>query len=279
MAALGCLPGHWPPFVVTSHGADLFALRSASWRVLKRFVVRRAAAVTVVSSAMLEPVRQLGVDPAKLSVQSMGVDLRQRFHTDPAVAREPRRLLFVGRLVAKKGVQHLLEAMPRLVAAKPGLRLDIVGFGPDEAALRGKVGALGLAGCVDFVGAVPQAGLPERYRRASVFVAPFVVAEGGDQEGLGLVLVEAAGCGCPVVAGDVAAVRDVVDNPRIGTVLDPTDPARLAAAILAVLEGDAATPANAVARAAAVARFDWAVRAEAYAGLLEGCSTRSHQRA
>lgn len=276
MAMLGCLPGRWPPFVVTSHGADLFALRSAPWRLLKRFVVRRAAAVTVVSSAMLEPVRQLGVDPARLSVQSMGVDLRQRFHPDLAVPREPRRLLFVGRLVAKKGVQHLLEAMPRLVAAKPGLRLDIVGFGPDEAALRGKVRALGLADCVDFVGAVPQAGLPDRYRRASVFVAPFVVAAGGDQEGLGLVLVEAAGCGCPVVAGDVAAVRDVVDDSRIGTVLDPTDPARLAAAILAMLDGDAATPPNAAARAAAVARFDWGARAEAYAGLLAGVSTRRH---
>lgn len=276
IALLASLPGRWPPFVVTSHGADLFALRGAPWLTLKRFVVRRAAAVTVVSSAMLEPVRQLGTDQGKLSVQSMGVDLQQRFRPDPTVPREPQLLLFVGRLVAKKGVRHLLDAMPRLLAAKPGLRLEIVGFGPEEAALRQRVAELGLAGYVDFVGAVPQSELPDRYRRASVFVAPFVVAKGGDQEGLGLVLVEAAGCGCPVVAGDVPAVRDVVGDPRIGIVLDPTDPARLADAILAELEGEASMPARAAARAGAVMRFDWSRREAAYACLLEGvCEPRS----
>jgi glycosyltransferase involved in cell wall biosynthesis len=273
MAVLGCLPGRWPPFVVTSHGADLFALRGAPWRWMKRFVLRRAAAVTVVSSAMLEEVRRLGVAPGKLSVQSMGVDLQGRFRPDPGVTRDPRRLLFVGRLVEKKGLRHLIDAMPRLVAAQPGLALDVVGFGPDDASLRRRVEEAGLSDCVHFVGAVPQAGLPDRYRSAAVFVAPFVVAEGGDQEGLGLVLVEAAGCGCPVVAGDVAAVRDVVDDPSVGVVLDPTDPARLAEAILGALAPGALAPAACQARADAVARFDWRHRADAYADLLASAAS------
>lgn len=273
MAMLGWLPGRWPPFVVTSHGADLFALRGAPWRAMKRFVLRRAAAVTVVSSAMLEEVRRLGAAPGKLSVQSMGVDLQSRFRPDASVAREARRLLFVGRLVEKKGLRHLIDAMPRLVEAQPGLVLDVVGFGPDEASLRRRVEEAGLSDCVSFVGALPQAELPDRYRGAAVFVAPFVVAEGGDQEGLGLVLVEAAGCGCPVVAGDVAAVRDVVDDPAVGVVLDPTDPARLAEAILGVLSPEAVVPDACQARADAVARFDWRQRADAYADLLASAAT------
>lgn len=275
VALLGLLPGRWPPFVVTSHGADLFALRGAAWRWLKRFVVRRAAAVTVVSSAMLEEVRRLGVDPAKLSVQSMGVDLQARFRADPGVVREPRQLLFVGRLVEKKGLRHLIDAMPLLAAAQPGLILEVVGFGPEEASLRRLVEERGVSACVRFVGAVPQHELPGLYRRAAVFVAPFVVAEGGDQEGLGLVLVEAAGCGCPVVAGDVAAVRDVVNDPAVGLVLDPTDPVRLADAVVAMLSSDAVAPSACQARAGAVARFDWQQRAAAYADLLARQQTRA----
>jgi glycosyltransferase involved in cell wall biosynthesis len=269
VALLGLLPGRWPPFVVTSHGADLFALRGTPWRWLKRFVVRRAAAVTVVSSVMQDPVLGLGADPARLSVQSMGVDLQHRFTPDESQPRSRHELLFVGRLVAKKGLLHLLQAMPAILRANPEAYLTVAGFGPEEARLRQACEALGLDHCVSFLGPVEQVALPELYRRAAVFVAPFVRAPGGDEEGLGLVLVEAAGCGCPVVAGGVAAVRDVVDDPAIGTIVDPVDTEALAAAVLDAMSGPAGTLAAGRRRAAAVARFDWSQRAGAYAALLK----------
>lgn len=268
VALLGLLPGDQPPFVVTSHGADLFALRGGPWRWLKRFVLRRAAAVTVVSSMMMDEVVRLGAHPARLSVQPMGVDLVNRFTPDERQPRSRSEILFVGRLVPKKGLAYLLRAMPAILRAHPDAFLTVAGFGPDEAALRQEVALLSLGDRVRFIGAVEQSGLPNLYRRAAVFVAPFVQAPDGDQEGLGLVMVEAAGCGCPVVVGNVAAVHDVVDDPAIGIIVDATDTQRLAAAVLDQFGEGENTPASGRDRAVAVARFDWSQRAADYADLL-----------
>jgi glycosyltransferase involved in cell wall biosynthesis len=197
------------PYLVTSHGADLYALRAAPFRWLKRFVLRRAGAVTVVSSAMRDELVALGYGgPAE--VRPMGVDLDARFVPDAAIERSGDEVLFVGRIVEKKGLPHLIDAMPRILERHPAARLTVAGFGPDEAKCRARVAALGLEARVGFLGAVAQSELPKLYRRAAVFVAPFVQAASGDREGLGLVVVEALGCGCPVVTTRVPAVLEVL---------------------------------------------------------------------
>lgn len=278
------LSGRKPPFVVTSHGADLFALKAALPKYLKRIVMRDAAAVTVVSEAMREKARIVGGPNLALRVQPMGVDLRQRFVPDKEPRRLENELLFVGRLVEKKGLRYLLDAMPAVVARFPEVSLRVAGFGPDEAALKRHTKQLGLATNVQFIGAVPQADLPELYRRAALFVAPFVEAHSGDQEGLGLVLVEAIGCGCPVIAGDVSAVRDVLTGGghRIG---DVRDTSALSAAILEALAYPRQRQHQAEAlRVDLVERFDWKNVAKGYAGLLStaaswrGCDSSELRR-
>ena len=247
--------------LVTSHGADLYSLRARWFMAIKRFVLRRADAITVVSHAMVPAVQSI-LPTAHVDVEPMGVDLKL-YAPDPTVERSAHDVLFVGRLVEKKGLVHLLDAWPQVLARCPAARLDIVGFGPLESPLKAKCEALGIAGSVRFVGSLPQDALPDRYRRAAVFVAPFVVAADGDQEGLGLVLVEAAGCGCPVVAGDVPAVRDVLGDSEGGAIVPANDPKALSQAILDAMQAGAADPA-------AVARFDWDARAASYAGILSG---------
>lgn len=273
IAALGLLDRRVAPIVVTSHGADLFALRGAPWRWLKRFVVRRAATVTVVSSAMVPPLRKIDPGLGGIEVQPMGVDLSGRFHPDTSVRPEPGRLLFVGRLVEKKGLRHLIDALPEIRSRQGEVRLTIAGFGPEEANLRAQVEGLGLSAFVDFLGAVPQQALPDLYRRASVFVAPFVEAADGDQEGLGLVMVEASGCGCPVVAGDVPAVHDVVASSAIGVVVDVRRRGDLVAAVSAALEAGRG-PEHDATRARAVEGFDWKARADAYGAVLRRAMVR-----
>jgi glycosyltransferase involved in cell wall biosynthesis len=255
-----------PPFLVTSHGADLFALRAAPLQTLKRWVARRAAGVTVVSGAMREELARIGVDPSTVQVMPMGVDLAGRFRPDPAVERSRDELLFVGRLVEKKGLRHLIDAMPAILRAHPTAFLTVAGFGPEEAQLREQARALGVAAQVRFLGPVRQEELPDLYRRAAVFVAPFVAGSSGDQEGLGLVLVEAAGCGCPVVAGDVPAVRDVVVDRRVGIRVPPGDAASLASAVCVELarQGERCDTE----RANAVQAFDWSASAGNYLKLL-----------
>lgn len=263
---------HAPPFVVTSHGADLFALRGRLARKLKRWVADSSAAMSVVSSAMREEVERNGFSPPRLIVLPMGVDLKHRFVPDPQRPRSTDQLLFVGRLVAKKGLSHLLDALPKVLERRPGVTLKIVGFGPEEAALKHQAQKLGIAEHVIFAGAVPQYALPDLYRHAAVVVAPFIRDASGDQEGLPVALMEAIGCGCPVVVGEVAGIHDLLGEMAQSSCVNPKDPDMLSDAIISNLED----PSQAVARAlmirrAALARIDWQVIAEGYGELLKSC--------
>lgn len=272
IALLGSLPGRWPAFLVTSHGADLFALKGGAFGWLKRFVLQRAAAITVVSEAMREEVERLGVPGARVQVRPMGVDLAQRFTVDSSVRRSPDEILFVGRLVEKKGLRHLIDAMPLVLARRPGARLTVAGFGPERTEREAQVARAGLTDKVTFVGAVAQADLVVRYRQAAVFVAPFVQAASGDREGLGLVVVEAAGCGCPVVVSDLPAVHDVFRDAPPASLVPSGSPEALADALCATL---GSPPDTAALRDSLVRRFDWGSVAAGYGQLLEGLRAAS----
>lgn len=280
-AILQRLPGRKVPFVATSHGADLYALRGRAFSKMKRYVIAKASAVTVVSEAMRSLVLRMGGDAVDVHLRPMGVDLETRFARDPDTARLQSEILFVGRLVEKKGLRHLLDAMPRVLAKYPGATLTIAGFGPERQTLEEQAMRLGIANSVRFLGAVPQEELPPLYRSAAVFVAPFVEASSGDQEGLGLVLVEAIGCGCPVIAGDVAAVRDVL-GARSGSCVDPAETGQLADAIIEVLDDpQAARDEAGRLRATLAKRLDWREVANGYAQTLlaaAGCEALEKAR-
>jgi len=248
-----------PAIVVTSHGGDLFALRGKLLTKLKRWVLRSVDQVTVVSEAMRLYCTDLGIDAEKVHVRSMGVDLTDTFTMGDL--QSPRKgLIFVGRLVEKKGVGYLLQAMAILVARYPDLSLTVVGDGPDENDLRAIASELQLDQNVRFVGSKLNTELPAMLRSSKLFVMPSIVSKSGDQEGLGLVAVEAMGCGCAVVATDLPAIRDTVQHRKTGLVARAADADDLAEKIELLMEDDAlrselAIAANQFARN----HFDWSV--------------------
>lgn len=276
IVALLCkLSRHSPPFLVTSHGADLFALRGKTMNALKRLVVRKASAVTVVSEAMRVELARIGADVGGVDVQPMGVDLVKRFTPDPAIQRSHDEILFVGRLVEKKGLRHLINSMPAILRAHPSAYLTVVGFGPEEAERRAQVERLGLQGNIHFAGAMPQMDLPARYRRAAVFVAPFVEASSGDQDGLGLVSLEAAGCGCPIVVSDLPTTRDVMPEGAGCIRVVSSNSSALAEAVLDVLiRREVHLRGVEAYRERAAKRFDWHVVSQSYVDILEACIGR-----
>lgn len=256
--------GH--PTLVTAHGADVFALRGPLFDRMRATVSRRASAIAVVSGAM---VRCIGAtERTRTEVLPMGIDL-VRF-TEAAVQRHPCQLLFVGRLVEKKGLCYLLDAMPSIIDYDSRAELLVVGFGPELPALREQAARLGIEGQVRFVGAVSQEELPQFYRNATVFVAPFVEASNGDREGLGLVVAEAMACGCPVVVGNVGGAGDLLGGGDNGLLVDARKPGALATAIVELLvdEGGRQLMAS---RGAAFVRthFGWDAIAARYATLLK----------
>lgn len=258
-----------PPFVVTSHGADLYALRGRTLEGIKRFVLAEAAGASVVSSAMLDRLRTGGADTSGIHVLPMGVDLAHRFTPSPEVNRSTDELLFVGRLVEKKGLRHLVAILARVREHCPGVRLTIAGFGPDGDALAAQVRSEGLADAVHFLGAVKQEDLPALYRRAAIFVAPFVRAESGDQEGLPVALMEAVGCGCPMVVGHVAGIEDIFGAATGRLTVDPHNHDELAKRIVETLEDPTGARADAMLiREGLLKKLDWIEIAKGYAALL-----------
>jgi glycosyltransferase involved in cell wall biosynthesis len=253
----------------TAHGGDLYGLRGPVWDALRRLVLRRAATVTVVNEAMAaELQRKVGAQGANIHVIPMGVDLTSTF-TPASIPREPEQLLFVGRLVGKKGCDVLIRALAILAARGRRLRLVVAGDGPERGRLEGLVRTLGVASQVTFLGAVANAQLPALYRKATALVAPFVESDDGDRDSFGLVLVEAMGCGCPVVTSQLALANPAVQPGSTAWIAEPGNADALADAITALIDDpEEARRRSVVAREEVVASFDWLAISTRYAALL-----------
>jgi len=262
----------------TSHGADLFALRGGILTGLKRYVARHSDHVTVVSNAMKRRLMEMGCDPATISVQPMGVDLRQQFVPDPGVGKRTD-LVFVGRLVEKKGVATLLEALSLLKTDFPALKLAIVGDGPERKTLQAMADELGVTGQVEFAGAGENQQVPRWYQSARIAVIPSVVAASGDQEGLGLVAVEAHGCGCATIVSDLPALGDVVTDGENGLVFRAGDAQDLATKIRRIISNNVLYEQLVHnSNRSVAARFDWQEVGRAYLEVIEQCLERRGHR-
>jgi len=195
----------------------------------------RIVASTVVERAHL--VGHYGADPSRIAVIPCGVDTELFTPGAQAAARaalglgdEPQ-LLYVGRQTPIKGLETLLDAMARLRAGGTPARLSIVGGDADEpldgheAALRERLGRLGLGKAVTFVGAQPQDRLPAWYVAADATVLPSYY------ESFGMVALEAMACGSPVVASRVGGLQTTVRDRVTGLLVREHDPAALAEAL------------------------------------------------
>ena len=256
------------PLLCTSHGGDLFALRGLFFKFLKKCVLAEADGITVVSRAMKTEAESLGCQSNKIQVIPMGVDLRETF-VPLLQARTGKQILFVGRLVEKKGVIYLLRAMPAVLNRHPDARLIITGSGPEEGRLRSSVHALGLSSKVEFCGPVLNQKLPFLYQASSMVVFPSIVAGDGDREGFGLVQVEALGCECPVIATDLPAIRDIITDGETGLIVPQKDEQAIAKKIIYLLdhpeEGKRLAQNG---RQFVLERYDWTVIVEQYRELM-----------
>jgi len=140
------------------------------------------------------------------------------------------RLLTVGRLVEKKGMDVLIEALARL---PPDLawRLDHVGGGPLSAAMRRLAERRGISLRIRWHGPLTQEEVLRRYRDADLFVLASRIARDGDRDGLPNVLMEAQSQGLPVLATKLSAIPELVEDGVTGRLAPPEDPALLARAL------------------------------------------------
>ena len=263
------------PLVVTSHGGDLFALNDSLMSKTKKWVLEGADHISVVSHAMKSKCESMSVDANKISVLPMGVNLSDRFV--PGLKTNNREaLVYVGRLVEKKGVSTLISAVAILAESNKCVHLVIAGEGPMRAELENQRDSLLLQKNITFIGSVQNSALPEILRKASIAIVPSVIAASGDQEGLGLVMIEAMGVGCAVVASDLPAIRDVVIHGETGLLAKPGKPADLADKIAQLINNELLRDRLAVSgRAFVLKKFDWIQAGNAYKSMLSTyCDSR-----
>ena len=213
------------PWLVTTLGGDVYALSDPVSSRLKRAVLRRAGAVTAMNADMTARLVAQGAPAQHTHVLPMGADVTAVRAAGVGVARQPGRILFVGRLVEKKGLAVLLDALRRV--RTPGWSLEVVGDGPLRPAL--EAAAAGLP--VTFRGALPRTGLARAYARSEVVAVPSVAAASGDQDGLPVALLEGMAAGCAVVGSRIAGIDAAVLDGDSGLLVPPGDAAALAAAL------------------------------------------------
>lgn len=224
------------PLIVTYLGMDITVTPKNAAEVARR---RRAFAaadqVLCVSEFLAEKLREAGCPPEKIRTHYTGVDTTKFMPS--AYAPAPAQVLFVGRLAAKKGVIHLLRAMPDVRRAVPNAELLIAGDGELRAELEAEAKARDLA--VRFLGVQTPAQVNALMSRATVLCGPSVVDARGNAEGLPFTFLEAQACGLPVVVSTSGGTAEGAVDGTTGFLFAPGDERALARHLITILKDPA----------------------------------------
>lgn len=219
----------------TAHAKDIF--HSSVDDDDLRTKLRDARAVVTVSDYNLAHLRgRFGADADRVVRVYNGIDLAAFGYREPAA--RARHVVSVGRLVEKKGLRDLLDAVALLAADGDPVTCDVVGSGPLHDELAAQVEALDLTGRVRLLGACTQDEVREHVARAAVFAAPCVVGSDGNRDGLPTVVLEAMALGTAVVATPVTGMPEAVVAGRTGVLVPEHDPRSLARAIRGLLDDE-----------------------------------------
>jgi len=219
-------------FSFTAHANDIFAPKSFEISLGK--LIGAARAIVTVSDFSVEFLREKfpGASDKILRVYN-GIDV-DGFQITDLTARPPV-LIAVGRLIEKKGFADLIEACRLLHQRRFGFRCEIVGEGPQEAALKAQVGFAGLENLVVFSGPLAQDEVRARLARSTIFVLPCVTEAEGGMDNLPTVIMEAMASGLPVISTALAGIPEMVQDQVTGILLPEHEPEALAKRIESLL--------------------------------------------
>lgn len=258
------------PYIVITQGADIpwyerryFWLYPVLWPVI-RLIWHYAAVVTAQSEASRQLIRRASPGLAVRIIRN-GVDFA-RFTPTPEVlaqrgSRQPLTFTCVGRLIERKGQQHLLEAASELCRRgyRGRFRVQLIGDGDNRRQLQKQCAELGLQEVVVFAGVVPHAEMPQRYAESDVFVLPSY------NEGMSVALLEAVAAGLPVVVTETGGTAELVEHN--GLIVPWANPVALADALETFLRGPVMLRETSQRMREVQDQFTWGAYARAYLAL------------
>ena len=258
------------PYVALAHGNEILGILNGKPGMGRPPVhgawLRGADRVIAVSEFTAGLVRRTGVEPNRVEVVYPGCD-SAHFSPRPVNAELRRRLLgdrardrvilTTGNLVARKGHDMVIRSLTAVRARFPDATYLVVGDGPYRGELEALAVAQGVREHVVFAGQATDEELPEVYALADLFVMASRENE-SDVEGFGIVFLEAAACGKPVVGGRSGGIPEAVVHGETGWLVDPSDSAQIAEAIVRVLaDRESASRMGERGRARVVQSFTW----------------------
>lgn len=222
------------PLVTTFHGYDAtlsnaVLLTSPAWAnypLFRHQLARHGDLFLCVSSFIRDKVLAMGFPAARTRVHYIGIDCGAIAPRHPD--EETPTILHVARMVEFKGTKYLIHAFAELIRRVPTAELVIIGDGPLRRSLQTLARSLGLGNSVRFLGALPHGEVMEWVRKASMLVLPSILTATGRTEGLGMVLLEAAATGVPVVGTRMGGIPEVVIHGQTGLLVPDRDSAALA---------------------------------------------------
>lgn len=217
------------PTVVSVWGSDLVGYRPRwLYNSILRFVLKRATHITATGQFLKETTCRICPTVCdKISIIPFGVEIPDKIVPPPP---EPLRICYIKGHRSKYGPDVLLKAMNEVKKAVPGITLSFAGRGEQTVKLKKKVSALGLDDTVRFVGFVQRDRIYPFLQEHHLMVMPSLT------EAFGVAALEASACGRPVIASNVGGVPEVVLDGTTGILVPPSDPDKLAQAIINMVQ-------------------------------------------
>ena len=259
------------PFIAYAHGEEITVLfQSDAYSHLHETLTRiynDAEAVIANSEFTRQKLIEIGVEASKIHKITPGVDptFFRPTEPDPELIRRhglegKTIMLSVGRLQKRKGHDFVIEALPLLLKDHPDLAYLILSDGEERQNLERLATKLGVEEHVRFGGEVNYEDLPRYYNTADLFILANRVLDDGDVEGFGIVFLEAAACGTPVIAGDSGGTGEPVREGVNGLRVRSSEPSEIARGISHLLEDPSRRRAmGAAGRRLVEEEYDWDV--------------------
>ena len=234
------------PYIVTSHGTDIFILRK--YKLLKlvaRHVLRRSSLVTTVSSSIAKTLEMVfGEDFVRneINIKVIPMPYEYDMFAHEIYDNKENTILSIGRFTERKGYPYLIEAFAEFLKYCKEHKIEmpvlkLYGFGPDQDALKAQAKSLGLEKSIYWGGEIKDhKDVPDIIKKARIFVIPSITDRNKESEGLGIVILEAMASGVALIASESGGITDLIKHKVNGYLVPEKDSHAIAVTMAYIYE-------------------------------------------